>query len=60
MCVDCNYGIIGPEHLPVWKEIARQQTEALAMPEMGIPANVRTQRILDKAQKVIAKLESNR
>jgi integrase len=60
MCVDCNYGIIGPEHLPVWKEIARQQTEALAMPDMGTPAKVRTQRILEKAQKVIAKLESNR
>ena len=60
MCVDCNYGIIGPEHLPVWKEIAKQQTEALEMPDMGTPAKVRTQRILEKAQKVIAKLEGNR
>jgi hypothetical protein len=30
------------------------------MPDMGNPAKVRTQRILEKAQKVIAKLEGNR
>lgn len=59
MCVDCNYGIIGPEHLPVWREIAFQQTEALSMPDMGTPGKVRTQRILEKAQKVIAILEGN-
>lgn len=59
MCVDCNFGIIGPEHLPVWKEIARQQTEALALPDMGVPAKVLTQRILEKARKVITKLEGN-
>jgi len=59
MCVDCNFGIIGPEHLPVWKEIARQQTKALALPDMGAPAKVRTQRILEKARKVITKLEGN-
>jgi integrase len=46
MCVDCNYGIIGPEHLPVWREIAWQQTEALSMPDMGTPAKVRTLHIL--------------
>lgn len=58
MCVDCNYGIIGPEHLPVWKGIASQQQEALAMPDLGIPGKARSQRILDKANNVIAKLEA--
>jgi len=58
MCVDCSYGMIGPEHLPVWKEIASQQEEALAMPDLGIPGKARSQRILDKAHAVIARLEA--
>lgn len=57
MCVDCAYGIIGVEHLPVWKEIAKQQQEAIAMPDMGIPGKARSLRILAKANDVIAKLE---
>lgn len=58
MCVDCSYGMIGPEHLPVWQEIAKQQQEALAMPDMGIPGKARSERILAKAHEVIAKLEA--
>lgn len=58
MCVDCRYGIIGQEHLPVWKGIAIQQEEALAMPDLGIPGKARAQSILEKARKVIAKLEA--
>lgn len=58
MCVDCSYGIIGPEHLPVWKGIASQQEETLAMDDLGIPGKARAQRILDKAHSVIAKLEA--
>lgn len=58
MCVDCSYGMIGPEHLPVWHEIAKQQQEALAMADMGIPGKVRSERILIKAHEVIAKLEA--
>lgn len=58
MCVDCSYGVIGPEFLPVWKGIASQQQEALAMPDLGIPGKARAQRILDKANKVIARLEA--
>jgi len=58
MCVDCSYGMIGPEHLPVWQEIAKQQQEALAMPDMGIPGKARSERILTKAHEVIAKLEA--
>ncbi|EGW21590.1 hypothetical protein [Methylobacter tundripaludum] len=58
MCVDCSYGMIGPEHLSVWKEISRQQQEALAMPDMGISGKARSERILAKANNVIAKLEA--
>lgn len=58
MCVDCNFGMIGPEFLPIWKGIASQQEEVLAMPDLGIPGKARAQRILDKAYKVIAKLEA--
>ncbi len=57
MCVDCNYGMIGPEYLPVWEGIAIQQKEALAMPDLGIPGKARAKRILDKAHEVIARLE---
>lgn len=60
MCVDCNYGMIGPEYLPVWKGIASQQEEALAMSDLGIPGKARAQRILNKARLVIAKLEAPR
>jgi integrase len=35
MCVDCNHGIIGPEHRPVWQGIREQQLEALALDDMG-------------------------
>ncbi len=58
MCVDCSYGMIGPEHLPVWQEIAKQQLEALAMPDMGLPGKARSERILARANDVIAKLEA--
>ncbi|MBP8276049.1 MAG: integrase [Propionivibrio sp.] len=58
MCVDCNYGMIGPEYLPVWKGIASQQEEALAMSDVGIPGKARAQRILDKAHEVIRRLET--
>lgn len=58
MCVDCSYGMIGPEFLPVWKGLRDQQEEALAMPDLGIPGKARAQRILDKAHDVIARLEA--
>jgi integrase len=57
MCVDCNTALIGPEHLPVWREIAVQQQVVLGLPDMGVPAKARARRILDKAIQVIAKLE---
>ena len=49
--------MIGPEHLPVWKEIALQQQTALDMSDLGLPGKTRSQRILNKALDVIAKLE---
>lgn len=58
MCVDCNMAVIGPEHLPVWKEIAAQQRLVLGLPDMGIPAQARARRILEKADQVVAKLSN--
>ncbi|WP_374344537.1 integrase [Azonexus sp.] len=57
MCVDCNTAIIGPEHLPVWQEIAGQQRLVLDLPDMGVPAKSRARRILAKANQVIATLD---
>lgn len=57
MCVDCNYGMIGPEHLPVWREIVEQQAAALEAPDLGLPGKARAKRILDKAREVVSKLE---
>ncbi len=60
MCVDCNMALIGPEHLPVWKEIAEQQLVVLQLPDMGVPAKSRANRILEKANQVISKLDGSR
>lgn len=59
MCVDCNTAIIGPEHLPVWREIAKQQHVVLDLPDMGAPAKSRARRILEKANQVMAKLDDH-
>lgn len=59
MCVDCNTALIGPEHLPVWQEIAKQQGLVLDLPDMGMPAKSRARRILTKANQVIAKLDGH-
>jgi integrase len=56
MCVDCNYGIIGPEHRPAWEGIRDQQKEALALDDMGIAGKARAQQILDYAEKVLRRL----
>ena len=57
MCVDCNYGIIGQEHRPVWEGIRDQQNEALALDDMGIAGRERAQKIFGIAQKVLARLD---
>lgn len=56
MCVDCHYGIIGPEHRPVWEGIRDQQKEALALDDMGESGRARAQLILDKAETVLRRL----
>ena len=56
MCVDCNTALIGPEHLPVWQAIADQQRIVLDLKDLGVPAKSRANRILQKANTVIAKL----
>jgi integrase len=57
MCADCEWAIISDEHLPVWKEIARQQETVIACEDIGLPGKVRAQRILAKARETIGKLE---
>lgn len=57
MCTECSHGIIGSEHLPVWKGIVEQQEEVMAMQDLGRPAKARAERILAKARNVIEKLE---
>lgn len=57
MCVDCNYGIIGQEHRPVWRGIREQQLEALALDDMGPGGRARAQQILEYAEKVLRRLD---
>ncbi|MBF8179762.1 integrase [Herminiimonas contaminans] len=57
MCVDCNYGIIGTEHRPVWEGIREQQKEALALDDMGPGGKTRAQTILGYAEKVLRRLD---
>ena len=57
MCVDCHYGIIGPEHRPVWLGIREQQQEALALDDMGPGGLARAQQILEYADKVLRRLD---
>jgi integrase len=57
MCVDCNYGIIGQEHRPVWEGIRDQQQEALSLDDMGLGGRARAQAILDYAEKVLHRLD---
>jgi integrase len=57
MCVDCNHGIIGLEHRPVWQGIREQQLEALALDDMGPGGRARAQQILECAEKVLRRLD---
>lgn len=57
MCVDCNYGIIGQEHRPVWEGIRDQQKEALALDDMGLSGVARAQEIISYAEKVLCRLD---
>jgi integrase len=57
MCVDCNHGLIGPEHRAVWQGIRDQQVEALTLDDMGPGGRARAQEILACADKVLRRLE---
>lgn len=57
MCVDCNHGIIGPEHRPVWEGIRDQQLEALALDDIGPSGRARAQKIIGEAEKVLRRLD---
>ncbi len=57
MCVDCAYGVIGPEHRPVWEGIREQQMEALALNDMGPGGQARAKEILTKAEGVLRRLD---
>lgn len=57
MCVDCRYGVIGPEHRPVWQGIKEQQTEAIALGDIGPGGTARAQKILFHANKVLDRLD---
>lgn len=57
MCVDCNYGIIGQEHRPVWEGIRDQQREAIALDDMGPGGRARAQELLTYAEKVLCRLD---
>lgn len=59
MCVECPYGIIGPEHRPVWEGIRDQQREALSLDDMGASGRARAQRILDAALTVLRRLDGH-
>lgn len=56
MCVDCQYGLIGQEHKPVWTGIRDQQLEALALDDIGPGGKARAKEILLKAEKVLKRL----
>jgi integrase len=57
MCVDCNYGIIGQEHRIVWIGIRDQQSEALALDDMGPSGRARAQEIFEYAETVLNRLD---
>lgn len=57
MCVECNHGLIGPEHRQVWEGIRDQQLEALALDDMGPGGRARAQMIISEAEKVLCRLD---
>lgn len=57
MCVDCNHGIIGQEHRPVWEGIRDQQLEALSIGDLGESGKARAKLILTRANTVLRRLD---
>lgn len=57
MCVDCNHGIIGLEHRPIWQGIRDQQLVALALDDMGPGGRALALEKLACADKVLRRLD---
>ena len=57
MCVDCNHGLIGPEHRQVWEGIRDQQIEALALNDIGPGGRARAETIIAEAEKILRRLD---
>lgn len=57
MCVTCRYGIIGPEHRPVWQGIRDQQLEVLQLGDVGESGRTRAKHILQAAETVLNRLD---
>lgn len=57
MCVDCNHGLIGPDHRPVWEGIRDQQIEALALDDIGLGGRARAKTIIAEAEKILRRLD---
>lgn len=57
MCVDCNHGIIGLEHRPVWQGIRDQQMVALTLDDMGPGGRALALEKLANADKVLRRLD---
>lgn len=55
-CVDCNFGIIGQEHRPVWEGIRDQQKEVLNLDDIGVVGRARAHDILAYAETVLLRL----
>ncbi len=58
-CVDCHFGIIGPEHQAIWEGIRDQQLEVLALDDVGPGGGIRANEILEQAEKVLRRLNRN-
>jgi len=58
-CVKCSEGVIDQSHIGIWREIRKQQIEALNWPDMGIPAKERAKNHIREAEKVLADLGEN-
>lgn len=59
-CVDCKYGVIGPEHRAVWTGIRDQQAEVLALNDVGPGGKARAIEIHEYAEKVLRRLDGKK
>lgn len=57
LCVDCKYGVIGPEHKAVWTGIRDQQNEVIELDDIGPGGKARAKKIHSIAENVLRRLE---